>query len=527
MKTESFRLLPSLSPIASALLTVSVFTFVALPISWYAGLLPLSTVDLLLAVSLMSLAAAYRPGWVFLLLVAVLPLEIVNLAPVSIGMNLRPYQLLTMAVYVGLFMRFLAGRKLPRWPKIHPVDVLLFLVPIGAFLSSVFAESPGSAFRYAIILSTFFAVYWLFRIYIRSSDDLRRMLPFSVFPMILSSVAAIVQNRLFLSGAKSFEVMPGRPDGFFPEPDWLGMYAILFLAFLVSSGYFLIVRAATFRVMLRSGRLRFVFGAAILCIAVLIMTVSRSAWLGSIAVVLTALALPIFVGRARISAYLLALLSAAKVGALALVILVPLSDFDLFGRVASVGSGLQAITVSCDGEAALPDSIRNVEELSGYGCRHIDLEAIDSERASGRFITTVMRSDPNVSIRRDIYARAISLGLTRPVLGVGWGSVSAVLGADERGAGLNASDVFLEAWLGSGLLGLVGLIGFLAWLALGSFRVYLARGGGVVPLFLLSSFSGLVVFDLFNSGILLGYLWALFGIAGSFLAEPDAFTETA
>ena len=101
-------------------------------------------------------------------------------------------------------------------------------------------------------------------------------------------------------------------------------------------------------------------------------------------------------------------------------------------------------------------------------------------------------------------------------MGVGWGSIGKILGADERGASLNASNIFLEIWLGSGLIGLLCFIIFLGNILLKTAKAFISTqdfDAKIFSVFILSTLSGLIVFNLFNSGILLGFFWVFLGVA--------------
>ncbi|MEI6650743.1 MAG: O-antigen ligase family protein [Candidatus Moraniibacteriota bacterium] len=514
-----------MSAIGKALLLGSGAMLVALAVLWYGNILPLGMSDFLFLFVLVTLAATYRPGWAFLLLVSVLPIEIVNLAPDSLHIGIRPYQLLVLSIFVAIGMRFIARRAIPEIPKPNFGDFLLFLIPVGSLFAIVNASDPGRSFRLSVILFSYFALYALFRIFVRTAEDVGRILPFVIASLLLTSVVAVVQNVAFLSGNGFFEIMPGRPNGLFPEPDWLGLFLISAVSVFSAIGYFIASRTVSYPELFRMKRAVFVSLSLVMIVTALILTVSRSAWLGAAIVACAAALLAVFTRRFRVAGMLMILFGFGSLFAFALVELVPLSDFDLSGRAGSIGSGLQTITVSCEQETALPEHIVSVDELAVYGCRHIDLDEIETERAAGRFVSTIDRNDPNVSIRRQIYQKSIALGMTHALLGVGWGTVGDTLGHDERGAGLNASDVFLEVWLGSGAIGLVGLIGFLLLLAIRAVRDFF-RSRGTFPFFLLVSFAGVIVSDLFNSGIMLAFVWALLGIAGSYLFHESDYTET-
>ncbi|NTW90298.1 MAG: hypothetical protein HGB37_05320 [Candidatus Moranbacteria bacterium] len=525
MNIRTFVPTISMPLIAKFLLFGSGIVTAALLLLSYGGVLPLGLTDFLFLFCLSALAAAYRPGWIFLLLVSVLPLEIVNLAPTAVGSGIRPYQFLMAAIYAGLAIRFFARRPLPGWPRINAGDLFLLLIPVGSIFAVSNAADRSISFHLSVILISFFALYFLFRVYVRTSEDVGKILPFLILSATLVACISICQNILFLSGSESFEVMPGRPNGPFAEADWLGMFIGSMCSILIATGYLIASRSESASQFIRMKRSGFLFLGLTTFFTVLIITMSRSAWLGTAMTMLIAFLLVLLSHRPHVGRRLCPLAVSAGLVALILTFVVPLTNFDVSGRATSIGSGLQSITVSCERKTALPDTVISAESLALYGCRHIDLEDIDSERAAGHYVTKVDRNDPNVSIRRQIYAHSIALGMEHPILGIGWGTITSVLGRDGRGAGLNASNIFLETWLGSGLLGLMGLTGFLVLLAYRSIRDFLMFRGAFA-FFIISAFAGILTFDLFNSGILLGFVWALLGISGSYLFNEADFSET-
>lgn len=522
-----FSFLPriGMSPIAKTLLLVGGLLAIVLPIGSVSGLFPLGLSDFIFLFVITSLFAAYRPGWALLLLVSVLPIEIIDLAPDTLGLGIRPYQFLTAAIFLGLGIRFVARREMPGMPRIAPADVLLALIPIGSLIAALNAPDPGASLRLSLILFSFYAIYILIRIYIRSSEDVSRVLPFFLLSAGITALIAILQNVLFLLGTESYEVMPGRPNALFAEADWLGMFLVLFATVLLVSMYRFARDKAPTGSILSMKRSTYLILGLVLCLTALILSVSRSAWLGMIVTIIILSVLPATRGMARPAILPLTVFILSGIVALVIAFRVPLTNFDLSGRAESIGSGAQTITISCQDMTALPERIGSVAELAPLGCRHINLEEIPIELDAGRFVAEIDRDDPNVSIRRDIYFRSIDEIRAHPILGIGWGSITRSLGTDPSGTGLNASNVFLEVWLGSGLLGLIGLLGTFGYLAFVASRDFF-RNGGSFPLFLISAFAGLVVFDLFNSGILLGFFWVLLGIAGSYLSREEPFTDT-
>jgi O-antigen ligase len=104
------------------------------------------------------------------------------------------------------------------------------------------------------------------------------------------------------------------------------------------------------------------------------------------------------------------------------------------------------------------------------------------------------------------------------VTGVGFGSIHTLLGTDERGAGLNASNIFLEVWLGSGLIGMIAFV--FVWFSIGiTIGVRLLRQQHKkddlrnVHVFIFLSWIGLTIFNAFNAGILLGFFWVWLAVA--------------
>lgn len=497
------------------LLTGSVASFWAAVVLHNNGVLPLQLGTFVFFSFVLLLFALYRLGWGFLLFVGALPLEIINIAPGDFGgIMLRPYQWLTVIVLLAVLIR-LCSRSLPfklfrlRWFDIFPV-----LFPVGAFLSVIGSQYPDVAFKQAIVVTSFSGVYLMGRIFFQTLFDVRQALPFFFLSSTSVFLYALWQNIAFLSDQVNFAVMAGRPNATFSEPDWLGLFCILALGV----GYTWMTH--TLLSLQRTKQwwnthLFLAIAYLTLLFTVLIITVARSAWLGA-----GALSLVFFVGLfflsytsfwsawRRVRPVVLWTLSALFL-AIGSVWLFHLSPFQFFNRIQSTGSGLERITVSCRTDVSLPEKINTVADLAAYDCRHIDLEVQEQERLMGYTVKEVFRPDPNIAIRKNIYQAAFGLIREHPWLGIGWGAAPFFLGTDERGAGLNASNMFLEVWLGSGLLGVVVFVVWLSFLGVASFSWYRSAQWEerLFGLFLLAVLSGLTVCNLFNSGLLLGFFF--------------------
>jgi len=184
----------------------------------------------------------------------------------------------------------------------------------------------------------------------------------------------------------------------------------------------------------------------------------------------------------------------------------------------------------------------------------LNLEDIEKEKATGNIITTVYRDDPNINIRAEIYHKSWEEIKKYSILGIGWGNISQVLGTDERGMGLNSSNIFLEVWLGSGILGLIASLFMWGSVFYKSFEFRISNFESIFNdkisnkeierknlnnsklnnsefnqnskfkiqnldsanawnFFLILSFFAILIPNLFNAGIMLGFLWVWLGIA--------------
>jgi hypothetical protein len=434
---------------------------------------------------------------------------------------LRPYQWLTVLLLLVVGIRFISKRLPFRLFRFRFFDALPMLLFLGALLAVTQAPVPSIALKQSFVLASFVAVYFLGRIFLQTVHDVMQAVPFFLLSSGIVSGYAIWQNVQYHAGRESFQVMVGRPNATFSEADWLGLFLLVVGAVLYACALWWVKERPTKR--LSQPLFLWVVPFLVLMYSVLFLTVARSAWLG--AVVVTGF----FLGGAwwlrgakglkkelPSTLAFATLLLVTFFGAVAVVTIFHLSPFQFWNRIQSTGTGLQRITVSCQSaDTALPQKIVSLGELEQGGCRFIPLEEIDQEQRAGHFIQEVYRDDPNVTIRREIYGRVLQVVAIQPILGVGWGSASVFLGTDERGAGLNASNMFLEVWLGSGL---VGLGAFVVWWILAFVSAvhwyFTARDmrDQIFALFLAATFSGVTVFNLFNSGILLGFFFLLLAL---------------
>lgn len=490
---------------------------VVLAVLMYFGVLPLSSEYAAFYSVLILLFALWRPNLAFLLVVAWLPLEIVTVTPVEWGFTLRPYQWGALLLGVALGIRFLSGRlpgPLFRWGWI---DTSLLLLVSGGVLSSVLAE--GGTIKPALVLVSFFYIHLLSRIFLRTQSDALTASIFFAVPAGIMLGWAGLQNILFMLGKNPLAVMPGRPNGTLPEPDWLGLFLLLWLPPLLV----ILARRITPDISRWQRWLWPALGLLAL-FTVLILTVSRSAWLGALAAdgmfFVTYFNVRGRAFRFRESFTLVNVVVVLFGLALLFVTQIPLSRFVLSERAVSTVSTWQTITIACSQTERPPKRIESTTELERYHCEHIPLEERDARHVRGEAVLTVERPDPNVGIRKRIYQAALGYIQMHPVLGIGWGSFGRDFGQDDRGAQYNASNLWLEVWLGTGLIGLMGLLGFLGsagWFLVRAFRA----GHHEVLVTILSAWlAGWLVFSCFNSALLLGFIWVVSALFP--LLTPDA-----
>lgn len=491
---------------------------------WFSnvGLLPFANIsDFGFFVLFGVILAIYRPSWTFAFFVGTLALENVNLAPKGFPVSLHPYQFFALVTLLALAVHYFTKRLNFSLPKFSWQDGLVLLFVISGFLSAFVSANKSTSFKQALVALSFAIIYFLVRVYVQSWQDLKRVLPFFISSSLIVLLYAIWQNVRFLHGANAFEVMPGRPNATFSEPDWLGIYLVFLLAiFFTICRMFALKKGMAFwaNFLLTSSYL-------VVLYVVLILTVSRSAWLGAILVTIGYLKVVLYDGTLKISQWRWKKFTNKTAWVVCIFILsfifsLKLTRFQIAGRAQSTG-GLQQITLSCPANVdyVVPEKIASLDDVKP--CRHIDLEEIEKERALGNVITNTYRPDPTVNIRSQIYKTALAQIKQHPIFGIGWGNISKILGTDERGAGLNASNIFLEIYLGSGLLGIVSFVILIAWILVKAIYLYLKKykTDNFALIFILLGWTAIVIPNLFNSGIFLGFLWMYLAVAVSLLEE--------
>lgn len=500
------------------LLGAHLFLSAVLLYTFHRGYLHISTTDFFVTVALIFAGALYRPRWAFWFFVGTLPYELFVLTPDGFPLTLRLYQVIGLAALLGTIVAVVRGRL--RVPRLHVVDYSVAAIVTGGFLALL--VGPAGELRETLVLASFVVLYVLVRFFIRTPAHAVRPLLFFGIATAFVVVYAIAQNWLYIHLGGGHEVMPGRPNSTFSEADWLGMFLVFALGIVYSTIFFFEtpVKSGTENTAERSLRRNFVIYSALLFLyCAIIITVARSAWLGALSVHIVFIALSFWRQGLFHSVRIACMTALVGLVAYGIVVSLPLTDFRLTQRAASVG-GDQTITVACDDVESATQltslgHVATTHELTALDCVHINLEDIAAHERSGDIVTTVTRDDPNVQVRTDTYAKVWHAISERPVIGHGWGSSATILGTDASGTQLNSSNIFLEVWLGSGLLGLVGLITIFCYAATMGIvslvrTISPLRRAGAVMIILTSV--GLVVTNLFNAGVFLGFLWLYFAL---------------
>jgi hypothetical protein len=504
------------------------------------GVLPFKSIgDFAFFAVLTLIFALYRPGWAFLFFVGTIVLENINLAPKEIGIMVRPYQFFGALTILAILFRWRAKRLNFKFSKLFWADYLIIILTISSFVSAFASQDKTPSFKLAIIFLSFAFLYFLSRTFIQTAEDLKRVVPFFLSSSIIVIFYGIWQNIQFIHGGNSFEIMPGRPNGTFAEADWLGIFLVLFLAVIYVIIFYLNKELSKIFDIINSKLqnpnskqipndkiqkfiLYFLYIVLIVVYTLLILAVSRSAWLGAAATTLIFILIiltDLKVKEWRWKLFVKTSLNLLIVGifSVSFVYFFNLTSFQLFNRAQSTGTGLQKITISCiSNDTVIPDKITDIDELAPFGCQHINLENIEKEKSAGHFIQEVFRADPNVNIRSEIYQKSLTEIKTHPIFGIGWGSIGKVLGTDERGSALNSSNIFLEVYLGAGIVGFLSFIAIWLYILSKSIKNLYSSDDNLrrsYNLFVILGWVGLTVANLFNAGILLGFMWMFLGMS--------------
>ena len=494
--------------------------------------LPLGKGDFVFLAILALCVALYRPRWIFFLFVSSIALENIILAGGFLPIQLRPYQFLGGILILALAILYSSKRLGFKLLKPIWIDWLIFSLIPFSFLALTGASSKAVSLKNNLILISFFALYYLVRNFIRNKADLAKTAFFFLGSFLVVAAYGFYQVFTDKFGWRSFEVMFGRPNSTFAEPDWLGIFLCFSLAVFLSLIFYFVHSKQ--KIYISKKYILSILDVLIFAdIILIILTLSRSAWIGTGAIFIL---------------YLFLLLSSIRKSAIAdlrsknwrlffregflmlLIFLVSiisirigkLSKFDILDRARSAATSEQKITIACDSRENIPTQISNTSELEKYECKHINLEEIEFYKNQGKVVTEIFRRDPNVMTRGAIYRKSWEIIREHPILGIGYETITQKLGTDERGAGLNESNIFLQVWAGSEILGLIAFALVLGYLFIYGFRrvspicpmdkffgcpVIKDDFEKAVSVFMVLGIMALIIPNLFNAGLFMGIFW--------------------
>jgi hypothetical protein len=504
----------------------SIFLGIALVVLSSKNKLPLATGDFVFVSLLTFLVSLYRPRWIFFLFISLIPLESIILVSGFLPIQLRPYQFLGGILLIAMAILY-ASKKLkmnilrPTW-----IDWVVFsLVPFSLL---ALLNDPGKSIglKNILILFSFIVLFFLIRNFARRKNDLIKTAFFFTSSFIVVTTFGVFQVFADKFGWNSFEAMFGRPNSTFAEPDWLGIFLCFALAVFLSLIFLFLRSKENFLI----PRIYILLSMSLLIftdISLIILTLSRSAWVGAAVILIFFAFLFIFEKKSGLEIrkeglkYFSIILILVLVS-LATVQFGKLSKFNLFDRARSTATSEQKITIACESGENIPETISSTDELAKYYCRHINLEEINYYRSQGKVIAEIYRKDPNVMTRGAIYKKSWNILSAHPILGVGFGTISQNLGSDERGTGLNESNIFLQIWAGCGILGLVVFVFIIGYLFIYSFRhvspicpmneficcpVVKEDFEKTLNIFAVLGILALIIPNLFNAGIFMGIFW--------------------
>ncbi|MEA3273010.1 MAG: O-antigen ligase family protein [Patescibacteria group bacterium] len=449
-----------------------------------------------------------RPWWGMVALVMVQVLDTVSI------FGARVYQWATIFLVIALVFRALSAHQFSykafyAFLKKNKFFVsLLCLLIFSSSLGLINASVPAHSLKQTMVLLgsvlIAFLVHWWIK---RKKNGAKQIILAFIFSSIPVSLFAIYQNVAHEHGWESFETMVARPNVAFYEPDWLGMYLVLVLALLLPQA----VKKMSQKMQIG------VWLLILLNTTVLIISVARASWLAAIAGwgIFAGWGLLAFIfkkiNRQESVRILTVVFGYVVTVGIALILIggLKLTRFDLKDRFQSIYQGEHLITIA--------------KKDNPYEKRKIDLEEIEHYEQLGYQISEEKISDENIESRYQAYASNWEMGQEHWLLGQGQGATLA-----QRGFVHNANNIFYEWWIAGGILGIVSFLLLLGGGLKEPFSNYCRPGDHSLSeklekslsglnafsnqVIILMGISGIVITNLFNSGIFFTPLWVFIGI---------------
>lgn len=448
----------------------------------------------------------------FFLLIFLIPFEIYKFELLNGVVSLRPYQVVT-AVLLVLIGYYSVTGKIKIAELLAPFRFSTTRLFSAYFLISVISIANAldikNSIQETLVLLSFLAIYWLVLFFVRSKRDVQDVWYTLLISTFLVGIYALVQVIAYKFGLESIEVMPGRPNSLFPEPDWLGFFMVFSLVivaairglqprFLDDSIFGIIPNILK---IFHSQSFYFLF--QVLLYTVVILTIARASWLAAIGVMGFYLLL-VFLNKEN--PFRLAFLEAGKtivvlMVSLGIIYALALTPFSLKNRLLSIVTGQEVHAVITDSETG--------KEIS------IDKKKVEDYRKKGIEVKTKKVRDVNISRRTESFTDNFDIVLKHPFLGIGFGGIQSAFGQ-----GINANNIFMEVWIATGTLGLIIFATVLYCIAREWCVLYFkkrSKHNSAYLRFVILGLVAIIIPNIFNSGIFLGFFWVYLGLASSIL----------
>lgn len=365
---------------------------------------------------------------------------------------------------------------------------------VGIFLTSLvggllFTEDYAFTGVKTAIFASFLAVYFLVRYAIRDVDHLKgvvKALLFGHFLVLLLGVYQAIAFKLGWGEDLHLMIMEGRVNSLLYEPDWLGVWSATIVGLLLPFFYGYHIY--------RKRILLFLY----LSTLVMLVSISRSGWVASIAVVGVFFFFK-FANKQNpfkiwFQRFVVLLVTVGL--AIGTVQGVELTPFNLQNRFISIFTqqDIAQVQLTPEGDEVViseeeAEEIRRVEEETGQRAR-ISVKGVQDE---------------NVTRRINSFWESINLITQNPVFGVGPGGVE-----EEFGEGINTSNIFLGVGTKSGVVGMILFIGIVYLLFKQGW--FILQFDAIWGWAMILSAMAFLTANMFNDGFFLGFFWVFLAV---------------
>lgn len=441
----------------------------------------------------------------FWTLIFLIPFEIYKLDVIQGILSLRPYQIIEFILLIFLAFYYFKRKIKPKEllvPFRSPISKLLAVYFVVSLISLINSPDLKNGIQETLVLLSFLAIYWLVLFFIRTSKDVKNIFIVIIASGVMTAIIGLVQTLAYKFGLELIEVMPGRPNSILPEPDWFGLFMVFVFAVLLSLQYTIKSEDEVLWINLLKNKYVYYIIQCLFFVSI-ILALARASWLAGIALIGLYVFL-IFIDKNN--HFSLAFIQGTKILtvfliSLGIIYVFGLTPFSLKNRFLSIATGEEIHAVIIDKETGKEITIKK-EKVKEYKNKGIEVIAKKV-------------NDINFLKRKESFSNNSDIILKHPLLGIGFGGISSVFGQ-----GVNASNIFMEIWIATGVIGLI-IFGLIFYLIFREWLVFFIkkRGKNNQP-YLFFIILGLVVIiipNIFNSGLFLGFFWVYLGIAANLL----------